>query len=83
MYGNTKSIWASGLVLKYQLFPTNGTLGFRVFVPTAQAYSLDVSTNLTNWFSIFTNQSGALGNDFIEPSVTNSPHRFFRGKRWP
>ncbi len=71
------------LVLDFQLFSTNGHLGLTVFPSVAQPYALDASSTLTNWASIFTNQSGGIGSNFIQAPITNTPHRFFRGKRWP
>jgi hypothetical protein len=71
------------LRLDYQLFSTNTSIALRISVPDAQPYSLEASSNLLSWSPVFTNQSGAAGNDFIEPRLTNSTRRFFRGKRWP
>jgi hypothetical protein len=87
-YGSVTSAVATLTVygelrLNYQLLATNGSFGLRIFVPSGQPYSLEASSNLTSWLPVFTNQSGASGNDFIEPGVTNSTSRFFRGKRWP
>ncbi len=74
---------ASELRLNYQLFTTNSALAVRISPRIAQPYSLEASMNLTNWVSIFTNQSGATGADYTQTAITNFPHRFFRGKRWP
>jgi hypothetical protein len=76
-------ITSAYLQLQYQLIPNNGTVGLRIFPTVAQPYSLDSSTNLTNWVSIFTNQTGATASNFIQWPITNSSGRFFRGKRWP
>ena len=58
-------------------------MGLLVFPSVAQPYSLEASATLTNWVSIFTNQTGASGSNFMQMPYTNNPHRFFRGKRWP
>jgi len=86
--GTTNSVVATltvlgELVLDYHSFTTNGYLGLMVFPSVAQPYALDASSTLTNWTPIFTNQSGASGSNFIQAPITNTPHRFFRGRRWP
>jgi len=71
------------LRLSYELLSSSGPLAFRILGPSGQPYCLQASSNLTSWANVFTNQSGAAGNDFIEPSLTNGTQRFFKGKRWP
>jgi hypothetical protein len=73
---------SSTLQLQYQLFTTNGALGLKIFPTVPQPYSLEASSYLTNWLSIYTNSTGSNA-DFIEAPLTNRPVRFFRGKRWP
>ena len=73
----------SELRLQYQIFTTNGTLGWRVGPTVDQPYLLESSANLTNWTSVFTNSSGASSSNFIQAPITNTPYRFLRGKRWP
>ena len=76
-------ITSTNLQLQFQLYTTNGALGLRIFPTVAQPYSLDASLNLTNWVSIFTNQTGARASDFMQVPITNTPGRFFRGRQWP
>jgi hypothetical protein len=69
--------------LDYELFATNGAFGLRIFPTIPQPYSLEASSTLTNWISIFTNQTGSSESNYTETPLTNKPGRFFRGKLWP
>jgi len=71
------------LQLGYQLFTTNGALALRIFPTVAQPYALDASSTLTNWVTIFTNQTGSSASNFVQTPITNTPRRFFRGRIWP
>jgi uncharacterized protein (TIGR03790 family) len=42
-----------------------------------QPWAVQTSTNLFNWASVFTNQSGG-AMDFVDANATNSPGRFYR-----
>jgi hypothetical protein len=76
-------ITSTNMLLRYQLFTTNGSLGLSIFPTVAQPYALDASSNLINWASIFTNQTGDAASNFTLAPLTNPPDRFFRGRRWP
>ena len=71
------------LRLNYVLFSANGGLGLSVYPSIAQPYSLEASSTLTNWTSIFTNQTGDAISNFSQAPISSTPLRFFRGKRWP
>ena len=71
------------LQLQYQLLITNGVRGLSIFPSLAQPYSLDASSNLTTWASIFTNQTGATASNFIQAPITSPARQFFRGRYWP
>jgi len=71
------------LRLEYQFFSTNGNFGLLVSPTEAQPYSLDASSTLTHGAPIFTNHTGASSSNLSQAPITNTPHRFFRGKRWP
>ena len=71
------------LQLQYQLFTSNGVRGLSIFPSVAQPYSLEASSNLTTWASIFTNQTGATASNFIQAPITSPARRFFRGRHWP
>ena len=76
-------IVVSELRLQYELVTINGSPALKVYPTVPQSYSLDASASLTNWVPIFTNQTGASGSDFMQAPITNTPHRFFRGRHWP
>ncbi len=56
-----------------------GAGGFRVHVAATagQAWAIQTSSDLVNWTSVFTNQSGG-AMDFVDASATNSSRRFYR-----
>ena len=74
---------ASQLQLQYQVTSVNGEKALEIFPTLAQPYSLEASSNLLNWVSVFTNQTSAGLSNFIVAPITDSPYRFFRGKPWP
>jgi len=69
------------------LSPASGSLtsnGFSLSLSgePGVSYSLEVSSDLTNWlplFSLTTGSNGALS--FVDPAATNSLHRFYRAKQ--
>src|ERR1044071_5823811 len=75
-------ITSTNMLLRYQLFNTNAGLGLSIFPTVAQPYALDASSNLINWASIFTNQTGAAASNYIQAPINHSALRFFRGRHW-
>jgi hypothetical protein len=73
----------NALQLRYEVFLTNGARALKIFPSIAQPYSLEASPYLSNWTSIFTNQTGSSASNYIETPLTNRPGRFYRGKQWP
>jgi uncharacterized repeat protein (TIGR03803 family) len=58
---------------------SNGQLYLQVTGPTSQSpVVLQASTDLTHWTSVLTNPSGLGAVQFIDPSVSNYPFRFYR-----
>ncbi len=58
---------------------TTSAAAFRLHVDgvSGQAWGIQVSTNLVNWVSIFTNQLGG-PMDYLDTNVVNGPGRFYR-----
>jgi uncharacterized protein (TIGR03790 family) len=54
-----------------------GTFQMRVDSTPGQPWAVQISTNLIDWVSIFTNQAGG-AMDFVDAGATNSSCRFYR-----
>ena len=60
-------------------FQTNH-FGFNIAGVAGQTVCVDVSTNLTNWTSLFTNTLNTTPIYFFDPTSTNSQRRFYRAR---
>jgi hypothetical protein len=66
-------------LLAPQLLP-DGSLSFLVQGSDGVNYVVEASTNLTVWVPVFTNTTVGSVFPFIDPSPTNQPMRFYRGR---
>jgi uncharacterized repeat protein (TIGR03806 family) len=67
-------------LLAPQLLP-DGSLSFAVQGSDGVKYVVEASTNLTAWVPVLTNIPVGGVFQFIDPSPTNQPMRFYRGRR--
>ena len=51
---------------------------FQISGPAGFNYSIQVSTNLINWSTVFTTNSPALPFTWIDPNGINAPQRYYR-----
>jgi len=57
---------------------TNGQLGFWINGDTGPDYTIQTSSNLTSWVSVFTSNSPALPYFWVDTNSVSSPFLFYR-----
>ncbi len=63
--------------------PTNGQFGFWINGDTGPDYTIQTSTNLTSWVSVFTTNSPALPCFWADPNSVSYPFVFYRALLGP
>jgi hypothetical protein len=82
-FGISPSAPASAPSLQPGVFTTNGVLQLPVSGMAGMSYTLQASTNLSNWISLGTNVPVAAPFYLFDPSAANFPNRFYRVLQQP